>query len=143
MPAAVCRWGLCPRCPGVGRCLSFQQNTGHTHSTRTTTQPNTQTKHTTEPLSSDRRLRDDGACHLPRLGGWPRRSQHGKQGRSPTRPGALGSGAPRPAHRALASLRRSLGGIHLIIIGRIVFLPAQPQTFLRKLPAVVEEKKSG
>jgi len=19
--AAVCRWGLCPRCPGVGRCL--------------------------------------------------------------------------------------------------------------------------
>jgi len=19
---AVCRWGLCPRCPGVGRCLS-------------------------------------------------------------------------------------------------------------------------
>jgi len=22
VPAAVCRWGLCPRCPGVGRCLS-------------------------------------------------------------------------------------------------------------------------
>jgi len=43
----------------------------------------------TEPPSSDRRLRDDGACHLPRLGGWPRRSQHEKQGRSPTRPGAL------------------------------------------------------
>jgi len=21
VPAAVCRWGLCPRCPGVGRCL--------------------------------------------------------------------------------------------------------------------------
>ena len=20
-PAAVCRWGLCPRCPGVGMCL--------------------------------------------------------------------------------------------------------------------------
>jgi len=62
----------------------FQQNTGHTHNTRTTTQPNTRTKHTTEPLSSGRRLRDDGACHLPRLGGWPRRSQHGKQGRSPS-----------------------------------------------------------
>jgi len=65
----------------------YQQNTDHTHNTRTTTQPNTRMKHTTEPLSSDRRLRDDGACHLPRLGGWPRRSQHGKQGRSPTRPG--------------------------------------------------------
>ena len=67
------------------------QNTDHTHNThttRTTTQPNTRTKHTTKPLSSDRRLRDDGACHLPRQGGWPRRSQHGKQGRSPTRPGA-------------------------------------------------------
>ena len=22
VPAAVCRWGLCPCCPGVGRCLS-------------------------------------------------------------------------------------------------------------------------
>jgi len=22
VPAAVCRWGLCPRCPGVGRCFS-------------------------------------------------------------------------------------------------------------------------
>jgi len=22
VPAAMCRWGLCPRCPGVGRCLS-------------------------------------------------------------------------------------------------------------------------
>jgi len=22
VPAAVCRWRLCPRCPGVGRCLS-------------------------------------------------------------------------------------------------------------------------
>jgi len=22
VPAAVCCWGLCPRCPGVGRCLS-------------------------------------------------------------------------------------------------------------------------
>ena len=65
-----------------------KQNTGHTHNTRTTTQPNTRTKLTTDPLSSDRRLRDDGACHLPRQGGWPRRSQHGKQGRSPTRPGA-------------------------------------------------------
>jgi len=21
-PAAVCRWGVCPQCPGVGRCLS-------------------------------------------------------------------------------------------------------------------------
>ena len=50
------------RCRG---CCSLQ-NTGHTHNTRTTTQPNTRTKHTTEPLSSDRRLRDDGACHLPR-----------------------------------------------------------------------------
>jgi len=22
VPAAVCRWGLCPRCSGVGRCFS-------------------------------------------------------------------------------------------------------------------------
>jgi len=22
VPVVVCRWGLCPRCPGVGRCLS-------------------------------------------------------------------------------------------------------------------------
>jgi len=22
VPAAVCRWGLCPRCPGVRSCLS-------------------------------------------------------------------------------------------------------------------------
>ena len=63
---------------GLVRVFYFQQNTGHTHNTRTTTQPNTRTKHMTEPLSSDRRLRDDGACHLPRLGGWPRRSQHGE-----------------------------------------------------------------
>jgi len=27
-----------------------KQNTGHTHNTQTTTQPNTQTKHTTKPL---------------------------------------------------------------------------------------------
>ena len=25
VPAAVCRWGLCP-CPGVGRCLSRVNN---------------------------------------------------------------------------------------------------------------------
>jgi len=48
------------------RLLYFKQHTGHTHNTRTTTQPNTRTKHTTKPLSSDLRLRDDGACHLPR-----------------------------------------------------------------------------
>ena len=23
VPAAACRWGLCPHCPGVGRCLSL------------------------------------------------------------------------------------------------------------------------
>jgi len=26
VPAAVCRWGLCPCCPGVGRCLSGVNN---------------------------------------------------------------------------------------------------------------------
>ena len=28
MPAALCRWGLCPCCPGVGRCL-LDANTYH------------------------------------------------------------------------------------------------------------------
>jgi len=37
VPAAVCRWGLCPCCPGVGRCLSgvyissSARNTGGGH----------------------------------------------------------------------------------------------------------------
>jgi len=26
VPAAVCRWGLCPCCPAVGRCLSGVYN---------------------------------------------------------------------------------------------------------------------
>jgi len=29
VPAAVCRWGLCPCCPGVGRCLSEVYNHHH------------------------------------------------------------------------------------------------------------------
>jgi len=29
VPAAVCRWGLCPCCPGVGRCLSGVYNHHH------------------------------------------------------------------------------------------------------------------
>ena len=58
-------------CRKAATCI-LKQNTGHTHNTHnteTTTPPNTRTKHTTKPLSSDRRLRDDGACHLPRQGG--------------------------------------------------------------------------
>jgi len=31
VPAAVCRWGLCPCCPGVGRCLSGVYNHHHMH----------------------------------------------------------------------------------------------------------------
>ena len=55
------------------RCHIVKQNTGHTHNTHntgTTTPPNTRTKHTTEPLSNDRRLRDDGgATSRARVGG--------------------------------------------------------------------------
>jgi len=29
VPAVVCRWGLCPCCPGVGRCLSGVYNHHH------------------------------------------------------------------------------------------------------------------
>ena len=29
MPAAMCRWGLCPYCPDVGRCLSGVYNHHH------------------------------------------------------------------------------------------------------------------
>jgi len=28
VPAAVCRWGVGPRCPGVGRCLSWVESVG-------------------------------------------------------------------------------------------------------------------
>ena len=46
--------------------LNKIQVTGHTHNTRTTTQPNTRKKkHTTEPLSSDRRLREkEFLCYI-------------------------------------------------------------------------------
>ena len=46
-------------------------------------------KHTTEPLSSDRRLRDNSACHLSRQGGWPRQSQHGTTRRRKNLPSDL------------------------------------------------------
>jgi len=64
-----------------------KQSTGHTHTghtdrentpdtgthTRTTRAPN---EHLPQALNNAQRWRDDGACHLPRPGGWPRRSQH-------------------------------------------------------------------
>jgi len=31
VPAALCRWGLCPRCPGVGRCLSGVHGSSSSH----------------------------------------------------------------------------------------------------------------
>jgi len=42
-----------PPPPPLPLLFILKQNTGHTHNTRTTTQPNTRTKYTTEPLSSD------------------------------------------------------------------------------------------
>jgi len=68
-------------------CVCVKQSTGHTHTghtdredtpdtgthTRTTRPPN---EHHPQALNNAQRWRDDGACHLPRPGGWPRRSQH-------------------------------------------------------------------
>ena len=73
-----------------------KQSTGHTHTghtdrentpdtvpTPTDTDTGTHTRMTRPPnehlpqaLNNAHRWRDDGACHLPRPGGWPRRSQH-------------------------------------------------------------------
>ena len=64
-----------------------KQLTGHTHTghtdrentpdtgthTRTTRPPN---EHLPQALNNAQLWRDDGACHLPRPGRWPRRSQH-------------------------------------------------------------------
>jgi len=36
-------------------------------------------EHLPQALNNARRWREDGACHLPRPGGWPRRSQHERQ----------------------------------------------------------------
>ena len=69
------------------RSLCVKQSTGHTHTghtdrenipdtgthTRTTRLPN---EHLPPALNNAQRWRDDGACHLARPGGWPRRSQH-------------------------------------------------------------------
>jgi len=66
--------------------VSIKQSTGHTHTghtdrentpdtgthTRTTRPPN---KHLPQAFNNAQRWRDDGACHLPRPGGWPRRVQ--------------------------------------------------------------------
>ena len=69
----------------------------HKHTTRTTPhnkrhdKNNTTNDHTKDhppALNNDRRWSGDGAYHLPHPGGWPRRSQRGRKGRSPTRPGA-------------------------------------------------------
>jgi len=46
----------------------------HTHDKNKTPNPQTNSSHNT--LNKARRWRDDGACHLPRPGGWPRRSEH-------------------------------------------------------------------
>jgi len=47
VPAAVCRWGLCPRCSGVGRCLSGVYISSKTHKQQTRTHKHTHT-HTHE-----------------------------------------------------------------------------------------------
>jgi len=45
VPAAVCRWGLCPHCPCVGRCLSWvnipSSQPPHAHRTPTSARPPT------------------------------------------------------------------------------------------------------
>jgi len=42
----------------------------HTYTTRTTPQRVNPNEHLAQTLNSARRWRDDGACHLPRPGGW-------------------------------------------------------------------------
>jgi len=43
----------------------------HTHDKNKPTPPN---EHPPQTLNNARRWRDDGTCHLPRPGGWPRMS---------------------------------------------------------------------
>jgi len=43
--------------------------------TRPEQHPKPSNDHLPQTLNNARRWRDDGACHLPRPGGWPRRSQ--------------------------------------------------------------------
>jgi len=51
-----------------------EQHPRHRH-THAHDEDNTPNKHLPQVLNNARRWRDDGACHLPRPGGWPRRSQ--------------------------------------------------------------------
>jgi len=39
VPAAVCRWGLCPRCPGAGRCLPGVYISSSSHQDSASTAP--------------------------------------------------------------------------------------------------------
>jgi len=47
----------------------------HTH-TRQEQHPKPPNEHLPQTLNNARRWRDDGACHLPRPGGWLRRTTH-------------------------------------------------------------------
>jgi len=51
-----------------------ENNTPDTHThTRPEQHPKPPNEHPPQTLNNARRWRDDGACHLPRPGGWPRR----------------------------------------------------------------------
>jgi len=102
---------------GLGLTHRVKQSTGHTHTghtdrentpdtgphTRTTRPPN---EHLAQALNNAQRWRDDGACHLPRPGGWPRRSQHERYGRSATRPGARNSRVQVPRLESSSATRQ-------------------------------------
>jgi len=116
-PSGICHrpppgiWPLRPRHRGPptshGRApvwvnpMEWKRSTGHTHThtptenntpdtdthTRQEQHPKPPNEHLPQTLNNARRWRDDGACHLPRPGGWPRRSQRERYGRRPTRMG--------------------------------------------------------
>jgi len=63
--------------------FTLKRSTGHTHTptenntpdtdTRQVQHPKTSNEHLPQTLNNARKRRDDGACHLPRPGGWKRR----------------------------------------------------------------------
>jgi len=76
-------WRSCRRAP-PWNCEQINRSHTRTHRQRTTPptpththahdENNTPNEHLPQALNNARRCRDDGACHLPRPGEWPRRS---------------------------------------------------------------------
>ena len=89
----VKRTGVNNRCEQINRSHTqthtytpTENNTPRHRNTRTRQEqhPKPPNEHLPQTLNSARRWRDNGACHLPRPGGWPRRSQRDRYRRSPT-----------------------------------------------------------